>query len=35
MKVFEKLVKLLEGKFNVEQSAKLEGNHVTMVVAPK
>lgn len=35
MRVFEKLVKLLEGKFNVEQSAKLEGNHVTMVVAPK
>jgi translation initiation factor IF-3 len=35
MKVFQKLVQLLEGKFNVEQSAKLEGNHVTMVIAPK
>jgi translation initiation factor IF-3 len=35
MKVFEKLVQSLEGKFNVEQAAKLEGNHVTMVIAPK
>ncbi len=35
MKVFEKMTQLLTGKFNVEQSPKLEGNHITMVVAPK
>ncbi len=35
MKVFEHLMQLLEGKFNVEQSPRLEGNHINMVVAPK
>jgi translation initiation factor IF-3 len=35
MKVFDKMTQLLTGKFNVEQSPKLEGNHITMVVAPK
>ena len=35
MKVFEKMTHLLTGKFNIEQSPKLEGNHITMVVAPK
>ena len=35
MKVFEKLTQMLTGKFNMEQAPKLEGNHVTMVVAPK
>jgi translation initiation factor IF-3 len=35
MKVFEKMTQLLTGKFNVEQAPKLEGNHITMVVAPK
>ena len=35
MKVFEKMTQLLTGKFNIEQSPKLEGNHITMVVAPK
>lgn len=35
MKVFEKMTQLLTGKFNVEQTPKLEGNHITMVVTPK
>jgi translation initiation factor IF-3 len=35
MKVFDKMTQLLDGKFNIEQSPKLEGNHITMVVAPK
>lgn len=35
MRVFEKMMQLLTGKFNVEQAPKLEGNHITMVVAPK
>lgn len=35
MKVFSKLSELITGKFNVEQSPRLEGNHITMVVAPK
>jgi len=35
MKVFDKMTQLLTGKFNIEQSPKLEGNHITMVVAPK
>lgn len=35
MKVFDKLTKLLPGKFSVEQRPRLEGNHITMVLAPK
>lgn len=35
MKVFEKIIASLTGKFNVEQAPKLEGNHITMVVTPK
>lgn len=35
MKVFDKMSQLLTGKFTIEQSPKLEGNHITMVVAPK
>lgn len=35
MKVFEKIAQLLTGKFSVEQAPKLEGNRITMVVAPK
>jgi len=35
MKVFERILKLLTGKFNVEQSPKLEGNHITLVLSPK
>ncbi len=35
MKVFEKLIQLLTGKFNIEQTPKREGNHITMVVTPK
>ncbi len=35
MKVFEKISQNLTGKFQIEQQARLEGNHITMVVAPK
>jgi translation initiation factor IF-3 len=35
MKVFEKMLQLLTGKFAMEQPPKLEGNHITMVVGPK
>jgi translation initiation factor IF-3 len=35
MRVFEKMRQLLTGKFNVEQSPRLEGNHITMVIGPK
>lgn len=34
MKVFEKLTELITGKYSIEQSPKLEGNHITMVIAP-
>jgi translation initiation factor IF-3 len=34
MKVFERIKELLPGKFNIEQQPKLEGNHITMVIAP-
>ncbi len=35
MKVFDKLLQYLGGKFNIEQTPRQEGNHITMVVAPK
>lgn len=35
MKVFDKITQQLTGKFQIEQRARLEGNHITMVVAPK
>jgi len=35
MKVFERLIELLTGKFNIEQTPKFEGNHITMVLSPK
>lgn len=34
MKVFEKVMESLTGKFSIEQQPKLEGNHITMVVTP-
>lgn len=34
MKVFGRINETLPGKFSVEQKPKLEGNHITMVVAP-
>ncbi|MEW6117341.1 MAG: translation initiation factor IF-3 [Nitrospirota bacterium] len=37
MKVFQKMTELLaglDGKFSIEQQPKLEGNHITMVIAP-
>ena len=35
MKVFDKIIQTLTGKFSVEQSPRFEGNHINMVVAPK
>ncbi len=35
MQVFEKALQLLTGKFNVEQSPRLEGKSIIMVIAPK
>jgi translation initiation factor IF-3 len=35
MRVFERMTQLLTGKFNIELAPKLEGNRITMVVAPK
>jgi translation initiation factor IF-3 len=35
MRVFEKILNTLTGKFNVEQSPRLEGNHITMILTPK
>lgn len=34
MKVFDRMMELLTGKFNIEQQPKREGNHITMVIAP-
>ncbi|MDA8085624.1 MAG: translation initiation factor IF-3 [Nitrospiraceae bacterium] len=35
MNVFKKLTEMLPGKFQIEQAARLEGNHITMVLGPK
>ncbi|MEW6001152.1 MAG: translation initiation factor IF-3 [Nitrospirota bacterium] len=35
MRVFEKMLKLITGKFNVEQLPKLEGNNITMIITAK
>jgi translation initiation factor IF-3 len=35
MKAFQKILETLTGKFNIEQSPKLEGNHITMILTPK
>jgi len=35
MKVFDRISQSLTGKFQIEQQPRLEGNHITMVVAPK
>jgi translation initiation factor IF-3 len=35
MRVFKRLEELLTGKFNVVQTPKFEGNHITMVISPK
>lgn len=34
MKVFEKLIELITGKYNIELQPRLEGNHILMVIAP-
>ncbi|MDI6801801.1 MAG: translation initiation factor IF-3 [Thermodesulfovibrionales bacterium] len=34
MKLFDRILELLTDKFNVEQSPRLEGKSITMVVAP-
>lgn len=35
MKVFDKIILSLTGKYQIETNPRLEGNHITMVVAPK
>lgn len=35
MRVFEKILNTLTGKFNIEQSPRLEGKHITMILTPK
>jgi translation initiation factor IF-3 len=35
MKVYERIIQSLTGKYQIEQQPRLEGNHITMVVAPK
>jgi translation initiation factor IF-3 len=35
MKVYDKIIAQLTGKFQIEQHPRMEGNHITMVVAPK
>jgi translation initiation factor IF-3 len=35
MKAFDKITEILIGKFSIEQSPKLEGNRITMVISPK
>ncbi len=34
MKVFEKMLQMLEGKYNLEKKPTLEGSNITMVIAP-
>ncbi|HWR89977.1 MAG TPA: translation initiation factor IF-3 [Dissulfurispiraceae bacterium] len=34
MKIFHRIKETLTGKFTIEQQPRLEGNHITMVVAP-
>ncbi len=35
MKIFDRIIQGLTGKYQIEQQARREGNHITMVVAPK
>lgn len=35
MKVFEKILQMLEGKFIVERKPTLEGSNITMIIAPQ
>jgi translation initiation factor IF-3 len=35
MKVFDKIIQSLTGKFQIESQPRREGNHITMVVTPK
>jgi translation initiation factor IF-3 len=35
MRVFEKILNSLTGKFNIEQSPRRDGNHITMILTPK
>jgi translation initiation factor IF-3 len=35
MKVYDRILQSLTGKYQIEQQPKLEGNHIIMVVAPK
>ena len=35
LKIFDGIIQQLTCKFQVEQQPKMEGNHITMVIAPK
>jgi translation initiation factor IF-3 len=35
MRVFQKILETLTGKFNIEQSPRLEGKNITMILTPK
>jgi translation initiation factor IF-3 len=35
MRVFEKILNTLTGKFNIEQPPRREGNHIVMILTPK
>jgi translation initiation factor IF-3 len=35
MTIFEKIAQQLKGKFQIEQRARIQGNSITMVIAPK
>jgi len=35
LKIFDGILQQITGKFQVEQQPKMEGNHITMVLAPK
>jgi translation initiation factor IF-3 len=35
MKVFDRLMQYLDGRFALEQAPRQEGKNITMVVAPK
>jgi translation initiation factor IF-3 len=34
MKVFEKILQMLEGKYTLERKPTLEGSNITMIIAP-
>jgi translation initiation factor IF-3 len=35
LQVFDRLIEMLEGRYNVENVPKFVGNNITLVIAPK